>query len=119
MCAMNLPEGPDVASLPDIFSRWFADRGWQPRAHQLDVLAKAHAGRSVLLIAPTGAGKTLAGFLPSLIELNEGGLHLSPLAFDATFGPSPGSTLRVSPPSPRKRREGKPGGLHTLYISPL
>src|SRR5665647_376530 len=57
--------------LPDIFSRWFAQRGWAPRAHQLELLAKAHAGRSVLLIAPTGGGKTLAGFLPTLVELHE------------------------------------------------
>jgi len=41
-----------------------------PRAHQLELLAKAQAGRSVLLIAPTGGGKTLAGFLPSLVELS-------------------------------------------------
>jgi len=57
--------------LPDIFTRWFASRGWAPRTHQLDLLAKAHAGRSALLIAPTGAGKTLAGFLPSLVELSQ------------------------------------------------
>src|SRR6516162_7045412 len=56
--------------LPDIFVRWFASRGWTPRAHQLDLLAKARTGRSVLLIAPTGGGKTLAGFLPSLVELS-------------------------------------------------
>ena len=55
-------------SLPDVFARWFAKRGWQPRAHQLDLLAKARAGRSTLLIAPTGGGKTLAGFLPTLVE---------------------------------------------------
>src|SRR6266700_843991 len=51
--------------------RWFAARGWAPRRHQLDLLEKARAGRSALLIAPTGAGKTLAGFLPSLVELSQ------------------------------------------------
>jgi ATP-dependent Lhr-like helicase len=56
-------------ALPDVFVRWFASRGWTPRTHQLELLAKARAGRSVLLIAPTGAGKTLAGFLPTLVEL--------------------------------------------------
>jgi hypothetical protein len=56
--------------LPEPFARWFASRGWRPRAHQLDLLAKAQAGTSVLLIAPTGGGKTLAGFLPSLVELS-------------------------------------------------
>jgi ATP-dependent helicase Lhr and Lhr-like helicase len=55
--------------LPEVFARWFAARGWAPRDHQLELIAKARAGRSTLLIAPTGAGKTLAGFLPSLIEI--------------------------------------------------
>jgi len=59
-----------LASLPEPFARWFASRGWTPRVHQLELLAKARAGRSVLLIAPTGAGKTLAGFLPTLVELS-------------------------------------------------
>ena len=57
--------------LPEVFTRWFAARGWAPRAHQLELLGLARAGRSALLIAPTGAGKTLAGFLPSLVELSE------------------------------------------------
>ena len=60
-----------VPPLPEIFARWFAARGWAPRAHQLELLRVARAGRSALLIAPTGAGKTLAGFLPSLVELSE------------------------------------------------
>ena len=55
--------------LPDVFLDWFAARGWAPRSHQLELLAHAEAGESALLIAPTGAGKTLAGFLPSLVEL--------------------------------------------------
>src|SRR4051812_50024761 len=52
--------------------RWFSSRGWAPRVHQLALLEKARAGRSALLIAPTGAGKTLAGFLPTLVELSGG-----------------------------------------------
>src|SRR5881227_55093 len=67
---MTVLERTDTAELPQPFAHWFASRGWEPRAHQLELLAKARAGRSVLLIAPTGAGKTLAGFLPSLVELN-------------------------------------------------
>ena len=60
-----------VTGLPERFTRWFATRGWAPRAHQLALLDKARQGLSTLLIAPTGAGKTLAGFLPSLVELAE------------------------------------------------
>ena len=72
-------------TLPELFANWFAARGWVPRAHQLDVLAAAQAGESVLLIAPTGGGKTLAGFLPGLVALAQAphdGLHtlyVSPL----------------------------------------
>ncbi|MGH6619000.1 MAG: DEAD/DEAH box helicase, partial [Alphaproteobacteria bacterium] len=64
--------------LPDRFAGWFAGRGWQPHAHQLALVEAAQAGRHALVIAPTGGGKTLAGFLPSLIEISEagaGGLH--------------------------------------------
>ena len=61
-----------AALLPDRFLQWFASRGWSPRAHQLALLAKAREDRSALLIAPTGAGKTLAGFLPTLVELSPG-----------------------------------------------
>ncbi len=83
---------PVTAAIPAAFTAWFARRGWHPRQHQLDVLSSFAAGQHVLLIAPTGGGKTLAGFLPSLIELAE----RAPLAEDA--------------PLP---------GVHTLYVSPL
>jgi ATP-dependent Lhr-like helicase len=56
--------------LPEPFARWFAARGWSARAHQLDMIAAAQDGVDALLIAPTGGGKTLAGFLPSLIEIS-------------------------------------------------
>ncbi|HZH26251.1 MAG TPA: ligase-associated DNA damage response DEXH box helicase [Azospirillaceae bacterium] len=68
-----------------MFKGWFAQRGWTPHPHQLDMLAAAREGASTLLIAPTGGGKTLAGFLPTLVELAERpreGLHtlyISPL----------------------------------------
>ncbi len=74
-----------TGTLPELFSRWFDERGWAVRPHQLDVLDAAQAGENVLLIAPTGGGKTLAGFLPSLVELADSpraGLHtlyVSPL----------------------------------------
>jgi ATP-dependent Lhr-like helicase len=80
------------ATLPQTFLDWFTSRGWSPRAHQLDLLAHAQAGASALLIAPTGAGKTLAGFLPSLTDLA------------ARPKRKPGQAYR---------------GIHTLYISPL
>jgi len=82
----------EAAHLPEPFVRWFAAKGWAPRAHQIELLARTEAGQSTLLIAPTGAGKTLAGFLPSLTELAVRG--------------------RRKPREPRR-------GVHTLYISPL
>ncbi|WP_347139127.1 ligase-associated DNA damage response DEXH box helicase [Paracoccus sp. SSK6] len=68
-------------TLPPAFQDWFARQGWQPHPHQLDLL---EAKGDTLLIAPTGGGKTLAGFLPSLVDLKDGhkGLHtlyVSPL----------------------------------------
>ena len=64
MAATSQPEllAPEGDLLPPKFREWFAARGWSPRQHQLDLLNCARDGRSVLLVAPTGAGKTLAGF---------------------------------------------------------
>ncbi|WP_407120641.1 ligase-associated DNA damage response DEXH box helicase [Bradyrhizobium sp. STM 3561] len=94
-----------AALLPDRFQAWFAARGWSPRAHQLALLEKARDDRSALLIAPTGAGKTLAGFLPTLVELSA-----QPATRDAGAKKSLVST---------GRNVQRSGGLHTLYISPL
>lgn len=60
-----------MSSLPQKFQDWFTARGWSPRAHQLAILDHAMKGESALLISPTGGGKTLAGFLPSLVELSQ------------------------------------------------
>ena len=81
-----------MTDLPPLFADWFASRGWSPRRHQLEMVAAGEAGSHALLVAPTGGGKTLAGFLPSLIELAE-------------RGPRP--------------QTGPGSGVHTLYLSPL
>ncbi len=79
------------APLPREIESWFAGRGWRARGHQRAMMEAAREGRHALLVADTGAGKTLAGFLPTL----------------ADFTPS---VLGDTPP---------PDGLHTLYVSPL
>jgi ATP-dependent Lhr-like helicase len=76
--------------MPALFADWFAKRGWSPRFHQTELVRLARQGYSSLLIAPTGAGKTLAGFLPSLIDLASNREHGT-----------------------------QPFGPHTIYISPL
>ncbi|HBQ53319.1 MAG TPA: DNA ligase-associated DEXH box helicase, partial [Erythrobacter sp.] len=79
---------PDV---PPEIADWFAGRDWRIRRHQLDMLVASDRGRHALLVADTGAGKTLAGFLPTLADFTQ-------------------ARLKGSEPPP---------GLHTLYISPL
>ncbi|MFN3938448.1 MAG: ligase-associated DNA damage response DEXH box helicase [Gemmobacter sp.] len=72
-----------MAALPRPLSDWIAARGWVLHPHQAEMLARADE-RAMLLIAPTGGGKTLAGFLPTLAELG--------------IAPAPGlHTVYVSP----------------------
>ena len=80
-----------VGTIPPEIADWFAGRGWRVRRHQAEMLGADDTGRHALLVADTGAGKTLAGFLPTL----------------AAFTPA---RLGDRPP---------PEGLHTLYVSPL
>ncbi len=81
----------NAALVPPEIEQWFTARSWALRRHQLEMLAAADAGEHALLVADTGAGKTLGGFLKTL----------------ADFTPS---RLDGGPP---------PEGLHTLYVSPL
>ena len=70
--------------LPAQITAWFDRRGWQVHPHQQAMVDRADAP-ATLLIAPTGGGKTMAGFLPTLAELAGGGhqglhtLYISPL----------------------------------------
>ncbi|KPF83606.1 ligase-associated DNA damage response DEXH box helicase [Novosphingobium sp. AAP93] len=77
--------------IPPEIEAWFAGRGWRVRRHQAEMLAADDAGKHALLVADTGAGKTLAGFLPTLAAFTPSRLGLGPV----------------------------PEGLHTLYVSPL
>ena len=122
--------------LPNIINSWFAARGWQVRIHQLAMLDAAAKGRHALLTAPTGAGKTLAGFLPTLADLATNpaeGLHtlyispLKALAVDVqrnliTPIAEMGLNIRVETrtgdtPAARKARQ-KEVPLHILLTTP-
>jgi ATP-dependent Lhr-like helicase len=129
-------ENPATSLLPETFLRWFASRGWSPREHQLALLQKTRDDRSALLIAPTGAGKTLAGFLPTLVELSaasvparssplppraaraEGGEKLAARSSRSDGNASPATSSRGEVFS-TGRGVQRSRGLHTLYISPL
>ncbi len=73
-----------MTALPPLFQSWLDQKNWTLHPHQATLLEHAQLP-SQLLIAPTGAGKTLSGFLPTLIELQQTpkkGLHtlyVSPL----------------------------------------
>jgi len=85
-------DAPKRAHIPTLFKTWFSDRDWKIRPYQRKMISAFVNQQSSLLIAPTGAGKTLSGFLPSLIDLHK---QLS------------------------SGKSNKNIGLHTLYVSPL
>jgi len=123
-------------ALPVVVGQWFEAKGWTPRRHQQEMLAGARRGESALLVAATGAGKTLAGFLPTICELAETpaeGLHtlyvspLKALAVDVQrnlVGPAEamGLPIRIETrtgdtPSDRKARQ-RARPPHILLTTP-
>ena len=125
----------DAPALPPPLAQWFAAKGWSLHPHQAQMLARAGEA-STLLIAPTGGGKTMAGFLPSLCDLAQTprkGLHtlyISPLkALTADIGrnlraPIEGAGLairvedRTGDTSQTARRRQRVDPPHILLTTP-
>lgn len=61
--------GPKI--IPQVFEDWFGHQGWAIRDYQRDMVQAFNQKQDTLLIAPTGGGKTLAGFMASLVDLQE------------------------------------------------
>ncbi len=76
---------------------WYHGRNWEPFPFQVEMMEAYLAGESGVLNAPTGSGKTMAMWIPILLDW----LRQNP-------GRSPGQ----SPGSPS-------GGLVALWITPL
>ncbi|UUX97940.1 ligase-associated DNA damage response DEXH box helicase [Aquabacterium sp. J223] len=70
---------------PSVAERWFGSRGWQPFGFQREVWTAMAAGRSGLLHATTGAGKTYAVWFGALARAEalgravEGGRTAAPI----------------------------------------
>lgn len=125
-----------TTALPARFADWFAARDWRAHGHQLAMLEAARQGQDALLIAPTGGGKTLAGFLPSLIDIAESepaGLHtlyispLKALAVDiernlqapiAEMGLDITAETRTGDTPQRKRQRQREKPPHLLLTTP-
>ena len=59
-----------VTSARQLLATWFAGRGWKPFKFQREVWKAIAAGRSGLLHATTGAGKTYAVWLGALMAFS-------------------------------------------------
>jgi len=125
-----------IAAVPGYVEAWFAAKGWELRPYQRRMIDAFARQQSTLLVAPTGGGKTLSGFLPSLIDIHETrptGLHtlyISPLKALANdiernlHRPIAEMELSVkvesrtgdTPPAKRKRQRERPP--HILLTTP-
>ncbi|MDB5805017.1 MAG: associated domain protein [Betaproteobacteria bacterium] len=84
--AANEPDSAPVIGPPVSIPGWFAARNWQPFSFQREVWAAMAAGKSGLLHASTGSGKTYAVWLGALAALYPNLLD-APLAEAETVKP--------------------------------
>ncbi|MCE2518073.1 MAG: ligase-associated DNA damage response DEXH box helicase [Alphaproteobacteria bacterium] len=126
-----------AVNLPEPLRLWFDDKGWDLHDHQVEMIDVAKRRQSCLLVAPTGTGKTLAGFLPSLIDLADTpapGLHtlyispLKALAVDIERNlTAPLAAMKLdiraetrtgdTPPAKRQRQRERPPHILELMLT--
>lgn len=107
------PDESTIDAALDRASAWFAARAWTPFDFQLDAWRAYLQGRSGLINAPTGLGKTLAAWMGPIAEAwaecAAGTGHPAPSA-----RPTPAARARRSPDP---RRDAEP--LRVLWLTPL
>ncbi len=132
-----LPPAEDaLANLSPAAAAWFRANVGEPTAIQRGAFAIVARGQSALLSAPTGTGKTLAGFLPLVdrlpTPLPEGivGLVITPLKALAAdqfknlaqvieaVAPHVRFGVRTGDTSPPQRRQQKLVPPHLLWTTP-
>ncbi|WP_033492053.1 DEAD/DEAH box helicase [Bifidobacterium biavatii] len=117
----------------DLFSEptkaWFKHAFKEPTDAQQEAWPAIRSGKNVLVIAPTGSGKTLSAFLSAIDRLmgeraarsaSEGGSATA----DGTASPDAQPAARPDASGNGRRRRGRQGrtaakGVTVLYVSPL
>ena len=114
----------------DVAAGWFAQRGWQPFAFQCEVWAAMAEGRSGLLHATTGAGKTYAVALGALgraavlgVARQAGGAASAsaPPSPAPSSAPAPAAPAAPTQPPKRRKTPSAPPAppLGVLWLTPM
>jgi ATP-dependent Lhr-like helicase len=108
--AKTAPVEPRTSTPPAGIQRihdWFASRGWTPFPFQLDAWRAYLSGRSGLVHAPTGMGKSLSVWMGPVIEALDETQSIAP-----PKSPTTRPRLRAD-----QRRDAEP--IRALWITPM
>jgi ATP-dependent Lhr-like helicase len=132
--------------MPNPLESWFASRGWKPFPYQRQTWKAFRQGKSGLVHAPTGVGKTLAVWGGPLLDAlaSHGAANkpsVTPVTSPTTIQNTPRSQRQSHTPLACKRRTTRAGGptaangcrlslpggptaatavkVHTLWVTPL
>ncbi len=99
--------------------QWFAERGWSPFAFQREAWGAYLAGRSGLIHAPTGTGKTLAALFGAVLEfLGEGVPPTAALRGWCSL-PASGEEAPTAQSRGRWHGNGNVEAARVLWITPM